>query len=184
MTKQENKEGLDQKKKNQVLLLLCAVIIVLLITIVALLLKGHSDTNIELEETVSSPKRNVVVNEENAEEVAEEILNQQIVAPGTYQVTMNSTWNFQDGGSASDNAYVENSTANTNPVYFDLQLGDTEEVIYESPIIPVGSYLNNIKLDVDLAAGTYDCVLTYHLVDEEQNTLSTLRMTVKIVVIN
>ena len=75
MTKQENKEGLDQKKKNQVLLLLCAVIIVLLITIVALLLKGHSDTNIELEETVSSPKRNVVVNEENAKEQVKETAN-------------------------------------------------------------------------------------------------------------
>lgn len=185
MTEQEKKENQSQRKKSQVLLILCAVIIVLLITIVVLLLKGRNDTNIGLEETVPPPKRNVVINEENAEEMAEEILNRnETVVPGTYEVTMNSTWNFQNGTSSSDNAYVENSTTNTNPVYFDLQLDDTEEIIYESPIIPVGSYLEDIKLDKDLEAGTYDCTLTYHLVDEEQNTLATLRMAVTVVVVN
>lgn len=177
----EQKGGQEQKKGNtgRVLLLVCAVvIIVLLAAVVFLLMRGNGGAAAEDE----APKRNVVVNEENAEEVAEEILNQKVVAPGTYQVTMNSTWNFQNGASSSDNAYVENSTANTNPVYFDLQLTETEEVIYESPVIPVGSHLDDIRLDTDLDAGTYDCVLTYHLVDEEQNTLSTLRMAVTVVV--
>lgn len=181
----EQEKGESQRKRSRILLILCvAVIIVLLVTIVVLLLKNQSDAKINSNKESSLPKRNVVVNEENAEEMAEEILNQEKVVPGTYQVTMNSTWNFQDGTSSSDNAYVENSTANTNNVYFDLQLSDSEETIYESPVIPVGSYLNNIKLDKDLDAGTYDCVLIYHLVDDEQNTLSTLRMAVKVVVNN
>lgn len=182
MVKGENQ---NKREKNQELLIVCATaIIVLLIAIVVLLLKGRGNTDISPEEMTSSSRRNIVVNEENAEEVAEEILNRQVATPRTYEVTMNSTWNFQDGASSSENAYVENSTANTNPVYFDLQLSDTEEVIYESPIIPVGSYLDDIKLDMDLNAGTYDCVLIYHLVDEEQNTLSTLRMAVTVVVAN
>lgn len=185
MLVQEKKEKQIQKNKNGILLILCVVIIIaLLIAIVILLLKNRSDMNMSSDEAASSPKRNVVVNEENAEEVAEDILNRNVVVPGTYEVTMNSTWNFPDGKSSSDNAYVENSTANTTPVYFDLLLADTEEVIYQSPIIPVGSYLNDIKLDKDLDAGTYDCVLIYHLVDEEQNTLSTLRMAVTVVVVN
>lgn len=184
MIEQEKGEIQGQGKRSRMLLILCAVIIVLLIAIVALLLKGHSNANISSEEETSSPRRNVVVNEENAEEVAEEIINQKTVSPGTYRVTMNSTWNFQDGASSSDNAYIENSTANTNAVYCDLQLSDTEEIIYQSPVIPVGSYLDNIKLDKDLDAGTYDCVLIYHLVDDEQNTLATLRMAVKVVVAN
>lgn len=177
----EQRGGQDQKQGNtgRVLLIICAVIIfVLLVTVFVLLVRKNDSTDAEDE----SPKRNVVVNEENAEEVAEEIINRETVAPGTYRVTMNSTWNFKDGTASSDNAYVENSTANTNPVYFDLQLADTEEVIYESPVIPVGSYLDDIKLDTDMDAGTYDCVLIYHLVDEEQSTLSTLRMAVTVVV--
>lgn len=182
---QENKEKQSQGSKGRMLLIFCAVVIIaLLIIIVVLLVKGNNSTNTISTEAASSPKRNVIVNEENAEKVAEEIVNQKTVAPGTYRVTMNSTWNFQDGASSSDNAYVENSTANTNAVYFDLQLADSEEVIYQSPVIPVGSHLTDIKLDKDLDAGTYDCVLIYHLVDDEQNTLATLRMTVKVVVAN
>ena len=183
--KEEKKENQGQEKTPRMLLTLCAVIIVLLLVVVILLLKGHGDTGSDLEETTMPSKRNVVINEENAEEMAVEILNrEEAMVPGTYEVTMNSTWNFQDGTSISDNAYVENSTANTNSVYFDLQLDDTGNIIYESPVIPVGSYLKDIKLDTDLDAGTYECTLTYHLVDEEQNTLATLRMAVTVVVAN
>lgn len=185
MDGQEKRENQVQGNRSRWLLVLCAIVIIVLLTaIVFLLLKNQNNTNISSEEAASSPRRNVVVNEENAEAVAEEIINQTKAVPGTYQVMMNSTWNFQDGASASDNAYVENSNANTNAVYFDLQLSDSEETIYESPVIPVGSYLDNIKLEKDLDAGTYNCVLIYHLVDDEQNTLSTLRMAVKVVVAN
>ncbi len=185
MLEKEKGENQGRENKGKAVLILCAfVIIVLLIMVIVLLLKNRNDTNINSNEVASSPKRNVIVNEENAEKVAEEIINQKTVAPGSYQVTMNSTWNFQDGASSSDNAYVENATANTNAVYFDVQLSDSEEIIYESPIIPVGSHLDDIKLDKDLDAGTYDCVLIYHLVDDEQNTLATLRMAIKVVVAN
>lgn len=166
----------DNKKKERKggknLLIVCAVIIiVILIAVIAVLLNQ--------EET---PKRDVVVNEDNAEEVAKVLLDEETVQPGTYEVTMNSTWNFKDGKSASDNAYVENATVNTNDVYFDVELSDTGKVIYESPVIPRGSYLEEITLKEDLEAGTYDCVLTYHLIDENQNTVSTLTMGLTIVV--
>ena len=82
----------------------------------------------------------------------------------------------------SDNAYVENAESNTNSVYFDVTRTDTEETIFESPILPVGSHLENITLDSDLPAGTYDCVVTYHLLDEEENSISTLKLTVTIIV--
>jgi hypothetical protein len=42
--------------------------------------------------------------------------------------------------------------------------------------------MENITLDEDLDAGTYDCVCIYHLVDENQNTTSTLRVGLTIVV--
>ena len=84
----------------------------------------------------------------------------------------------------SYDAVVENVEKNTNDVYFDVELSDTEETIYESPVIPRGSHLEALTLDKELEAGTYDCVLTYHLIDEDQNTVSTLRMGLTVMVEN
>ena len=104
------------------------------------------------------PKRNVVVTEENAEEVAAQMAEEDYTEPGYYTVNMNS-------------------------VYFDLFVaGDEEEPIYSSPVIPVGSFLENIALEKPLEKGTHDCVVVYHLVDDDQETLSTLRVTVKVIV--
>lgn len=41
-------------------------------------------------------------------------------------------------------------------------------------MIPVGYALQDIALKSDLAAGTYPCTLTYHLVDENSKDISTL----------
>jgi hypothetical protein len=126
--------------------------------------------------------RSVLVTEDNAEEVVEEMLQPPSYAPTSYEVSMTTDWVFPDGNSPSSNAYVENVTDNETPVYFDLQLRDTEEVIYESPVIPLGGTLDNITLNRNLAAGSYDCVMIYHLVDEYQRTLSTLRVGLPITV--
>lgn len=127
-------------------------------------------------------KRPVVVNEDNVEEAIRALDEAQQVPVGSYEAVMNSVWRFPDGDSPSENAYVENVPENTNDVYFDVQLTDTGETIYESPVIPRGRHLNQIVLDKRLEQGTYDCVLIYHLVDEEQRTLSTLRMAITIIV--
>jgi len=72
---------------------------------------------------------------------------------------------------------------NDSNVYFDVLLAEDESVIlYQSPILPPGTHINNIALSQDLDAGTYPCVIVYHLVDEQQVTYSTLRMGMEIVV--
>jgi hypothetical protein len=157
------------------------VIIVLLVVVIVLLAKGK-DTQTATSATESAPKRNVVVTPDNVDEVIAALDEDEVVSAGSYEVTMNTTWNFKDGASASDNAYVENAVDNTNDVYFDITLADTEENIYSSPVIPVGSHLENITLDKELEDGTYDCVVTYTLVDEDQNPLSTVRVSLTIVV--
>ncbi len=124
-------------------------------------------------------KRNVVVTTENVEELIEQLDSEEAVAPGYYTVTMNNVWHFANGTAVSDDAYVENIPGNTNDVYFDLFLAEDEEnAIYESPVIPRGAKFEEVKLDKPLDAGTYDCVMIYHLVDENQDTISTLRVTV------
>ena len=129
-------------------------------------------------------QRTVVVHEDAAERQVQDIINQPFVEPGYYHVSMTMDWVFPDGASPSSNAYVRNRDNNTNDVYFDIQLRDTGETIYESPIIPLGDYIDNITLDTDLDAGEYSCVLIYHLVDENQNEVSTLNMGLTITVEN
>jgi len=173
--------GKDNKKTGngiKIAIILGIVIIIgLLVTVIILLVRGQTAKQ-------EPTKRDVVVNEENAEKVAENLINSDYTPPGYYEVTMNSNWTFPDGETASTNAYVENKTTNTNDVYFDLSLEDTEEVIYSSPIITVGSHLDEIKLDNALEAGDYNCVCTYYLVDKDQKPLSHVSVSVKVKVEN
>ncbi len=155
-----------------------AIIIVLLVVVIILLGRGQ-------EEPQEETRRNVVVTQENAEAVAEEMVNRDYVAPGYYASKMTTTWHFSSGDAISEDAYVENDADNTNDVYFDVFLSSDESTpILESPVIPIGAKMENIALDTVLDAGTYDCIMVYHLVDEDQNTISTLRVGFTIIVEN
>ena len=176
-----SKKGTENGKiSGKTALIVCIAVIVILIGMIAFLLleRKTSDTAAETEQ-----RRNVVVNEQNAEEVAEDMVSTQFTEPGYYTVNMATEWHFATGDAVSSDARVDNVAGNTNPVYFDLFLEENEEEpIYCSPVIPVGSFLEHIALDRPLEAGDYDCVVVYHLVDEEQNTISTLRVAIRIMV--
>lgn len=168
-TESRNKQK-GKNKKTIIIICILAVIAILLGIILFLLLRGDE-------------KRNVVVNKDNAEEIAKEMADQEFVEPGYYTVSMETEWHFSKGDAVSDNAWVENQAENTNDVYFDVFLAEDEDKpIYQSPVIPRGSYLENITLDQSLDKGTHDCVIIYHLVDEEQETISTLRVAFTITV--
>lgn len=152
------------------------VIAALLVTVIVLLVKGNGAVKDEV-------KRNVVVNSNNVEQVAEELIKEEYVAPGYYSTQMSTTWHFATGDAVSEDAYVKNDAGNTNDVFFDVFLASNEdEPILQSPVIPRGSELNEISLEKKLDAGTYDCVMVYHLIDDEQNTVSTLRVAFTIII--
>ncbi len=170
------------RKTNQLILIFCAVVIIILLAVVIALLvrRGGDAAGVSGE-----PKRNVVVNTENAESMAEQMVEDAVeyVEPGYYTVNMATEWHFSKGDAISSDARVDNVIENTNDVYFDVFLEDDEsEAIYKSPVIPRGSFLENIALDKPLEKGTYDCVMVYHLIDDNQDTISTLRVTIQIVV--
>ena len=177
---QDKKKGSGTNKSLFIVCIVAAVIIVALVGVIVVLMNSKSDdsNSIATEEPVEKEQRSVLITEDNMDELAEQILNQDETEgiPMNYQVTMNSTWEFEDGQSASGNAYVANSENNETPVYFDVMRNDTQEVIYQSPVIPLGMDLDDIVLDVDLDAGDYECTLVYHLIDDEQNTLTTVNM--------
>lgn len=164
------------KKGGKVALVICIVAIITLLGVVIYLLLKNGESD-------NSTKRNVVVNKQNVEEVISQLTENEKVSGGSYQVTMNGTWNFANGAAASDNAYVENAAANVNSVYFDITRNDTDETIYESPILPVGSHLKEITLDTELPAGTYDCVMKYQLLaDDDESVISSVKVNLTIVI--
>jgi hypothetical protein len=166
------------KKAKAAIVIGSVVIIALLATVIVLLLRGKEE-----KEKEPLDKRNVVVNEDNVDQVVEQMMNEKYVPPGYYNSQMTTTWNFATGDGVSTDAYVANASENTNDVYFDVVLEEDEsQVIYKSPIIPRGSSLDGIKLDTPLSKGEHNAVLIYHLVDGEQNTVSTLRVGIKIIV--
>lgn len=155
------------KSNRKIMIISLGVIAVLLIVIVVLITRKPEEEE----------KRNVVVTKDNVEEVVDDMLNQKYIEPGYYSTQMSTVWNFTTGDAVSEDAYVVNDEDNTNDVYFDVFLADDESTpILKSPVIPRGGELRNIALDQPLDAGTHDCVMVYHLVDEEQNTVSTLRV--------
>jgi len=175
----------DSSKSNKTIIAGIAIIIILLIVVVVLLLTRGNNQGKEVNE---ESKRGVVVTEDNVEEVVKDMVDAQgeETEPSQvayYSVTMNYEWKFPTGNAPSSNAYVENNTNNVTDVYFDVFLADDEtEAIYESPIIPVGEHIRDFSLSKDLDPGTYQCICVYHLVDENQITLSTLRVKVTVIV--
>ncbi|MBP0961147.1 MAG: hypothetical protein J5864_03295 [Oscillospiraceae bacterium] len=166
----------EEKKKDKKLILIILLLLFIIIGLIFFIFfmkknDGGDDKAID---------RNVLVDEDNAEDVVEKLLNEERVPLGRYQVTMSTTWTFENGKSTSEDAYVANVDRNTNAVYFDLVRSDTEEVILASPIIPLGKKLDNITLDTDLPKGTYDCVCTYHLVDDDMQPISKVNVGVTV----
>lgn len=180
MAEQSKKSNSSGNGLKIIIIVGIVVVVALLAVIIVLLLKNNNKPA----DTVEEEKRPVVVSQEtNAEDIVDEMLQEEYIAPGYYEVKMTTTWNFASGDAESSNAYVANDAGNTNDVYFDIVLAEDEsQVIYKSPVIPRGGELENIKLDQSLSAGTYDCVCIYNLVDENQNPVSELRVGLTIVV--
>ena len=117
--------------------------------------------------------RPTVISEDNIEDFINQM--DEPVPDGSYEVVMNTEWIFKDNKS---NAYIENSINNTRTVYFDLFLSDTQEMVYSSPYIPVGEKIQGFVLDADLEVGEYSGRVTYYLVDEENEIVSELSVSV------
>lgn len=166
-------EKANTKKKGILPVIIGIAAVIIVIVGVIILTQGGKSKD------TASEQRNVVVNPDNLDDVLDDLKNQKTES-GTYEVTMNTTWEFEKGDSASTNAYVENSTSNKNAVYFDIVRTDTDDKIYESPVLTVGSHLEKITLDKALEKGSYDCTLTYHLLDEKGNPTSKLNLSLTI----
>ncbi len=100
-----------------------------------------------------------------SEEEIAAALNSKVEA-GMINISMNTSPIFPDGNSEG-NLMIVNELVNTYPQRVELVRNDTDEVIYSSAAIPVGSKIAAAKLDVELPAGTYECTAMFHSLDPE-----------------
>ena len=114
---------------------------------------------------------NMVVTEDSRD-VAKII--QEKTEKGMIAVRMTQNWVFTDRGMRS-NAYLANSQRNTTDLCFTVTLEDTGEIIMESPIVPIGSCIENFPLNRELEPGKYDAIVAHQQVENGEiiNTVLT-----------
>ncbi len=88
------------------------------------------------------------------------------VEEGMINISMNTSPVFQTGAS-SGNLMIVNEGINRYPQVVEIVRNDTNETVYTSGGIAVGSKIENAKLSVDLDAGTYECTALFYNVDAE-----------------
>ena len=79
-------------------------------------------------------------------------------------ISMNTAPYFENG-TAEGNVMIVNEDINLYPQQVEFIRNDTQEVIYQSKAIPVGSKIERAALDVELPAGTYECTAMFHNLD-------------------
>lgn len=123
---------------------------------------------------------NYVIDESNLEEIKDEMAEK--MEEGMFSTEMNLLWHFPTAKEPSSDAYVGNSEANNSPVFFEIYLADTQELVYTSTVLPVGSKLKELKLDRELAVGEYEAVCKFNLLDEEGNKKSDVSVAVTLII--
>lgn len=177
-------EANEKNGGNKKLLIIAVVVIVILLCVVgamAALLIGNNKTA----ETTPKSENKVIISAEDAKEVVEQAAAEEkssVHIPQSYAISQNDVWTFSKDTQETSNANVVNDESNETPVYFDLIVDETDEVIYSSPILELGAGLDGFKLEKPLEAGEYVCTIIYHLVDEEQNELTTVNVGVTVIV--
>lgn len=171
-----------KKQRNMIIIIAIAflVLVTALVTCIVLLLTKQKEEPVQ--ESQSVPRSTVLdrgfVDEGNAGDIMDEMTEK--VSKGMFECKMTTAWTFDDGKSASPNAYVANVENNLYTLYFDVYEESTNELLYSSPMLPVGTELKNFKLNKELAAGEYDAVVMYTMVDENLEEVSSVGFKVTI----
>lgn len=172
MSNQEKSEN-HSKKKKVIIIIAFVVLFIALMVCILLLLKRDEEKD---------PLNRGFVEEDNTDTIMDNMADK--VAEGMFECKMSTSWTFDDADSVSPNAYVANVENNRHTIYFDVYEAETNELLYSSPLIPVGEELNKVKLDKKLPAGDYEAVVMYTLVDENEEEVSTVGFNITISVIN
>ena len=120
--------------------------------------------------------------EQLSQEEIEDRLNTQL-EEGMINISMNTSPYFEDSTSKG-NLMIVNETINRYPQKVQIIRNDTDEIIYTSGAIAVGSKIEAAALDVDLDAGTYECTALFHNLDNSGNIIGSAGAIITITIKN
>lgn len=173
----EKKVRLRKADKKTIAVIASLVVIILILAgVVLYMLFAPKD------KSSKGDVRPILVTEDNAEDVVDEL--QDDSWDTRYNCRMSNSWTFENGQAESEDAYVANTDYNHYPVYFEVQLDESGEIVYKSPMIPVGSEIKGLTLDKSLAAGNYPATVIYHLMNENDEEVSSVGFTINIRVLH
>lgn len=86
------------------------------------------------------------------------------VDEGMINISMNTSPSFANG-TAAGSLMIVNESINRYPQVVEITRNDTNDVIYKSGAIPVGSKIESAKLAAYLDPGTYECTAMFYNVD-------------------
>lgn len=84
-------------------------------------------------------------------------------------IEMNKVPVFENG-KAEGNLNIVNDKRNYYDFFVEIYRDDTNERIYQSKVIKVGTYLQFAKLNVPLEKGVYECTAVFKAVHPEEST--------------
>lgn len=148
----------QKAKTNKVIVIILIIVIAILGIIIYMLLNPKKKN----EDVVVTPK--------NVKEI-QKALDDGPDPDAQYTVEMTNVWNV--AGNTADNAYVKNAVQNHRTVFFDVTLEGEAEPLYKSDYLNVGDEVRGITLDKTLEPGAYKATLTYHLVDDNKEEITT-----------
>lgn len=165
----EEAEDLSAELKRRRRKIILAFLVIIILIILLLSKCSHDgESGIKLP-TIFGTEQDANVEEGGIEKRSQEEiiaeLNQK-VADGMINISMNTNPVFKSGTSEG-NLLIVNEKVNKQPQIVEIYLSETDELVYRSGMIPVGSKVENDKLDVDLPMGIHDCYAVFHRVDPE-----------------
>lgn len=174
---------MNGKTQNIILITMLGLIVILLCVSCYLLGVAHGRSEAaEITGNVGERElRSTVVNKDNVDNVSAGFEGRKR-GPQSYEVIMNTEWEFGEDGMQSINAYVENSRDNNNAVRFTVALEDRpDKILYRSSEIPLGGKVTDIKLSEPVPKGRSKAIVTYMLLDERGKSTGEVKAGVTLV---
>ncbi len=152
---------MEQKKsKKKILVIAAFIVLAAVIGILGIVIYKL----VNKEEEVQRPERAV------SEGLVVGGSTNQKASEARFTTDMNMVWTFPSGSDTSNNAQIGNSKSNLYECYFEVYLDDEEQtLLYSSPVLPVGTRIDKLKLNQVLPDGSYEAICTFHLLDDEDS---------------
>lgn len=153
--------GKNVKEKKRLLPVCCAAVALVLVGVV--ILRTPSRNTLELDDNATMGPLPGIDMEQRQKELQQQ-LDETMVA-----FSINSSPVFASGR-AEGNLMLENPETNAKLLVVEIHLDSTDEIIYQSKALPVGSYIETARLDKVLDPGTYPATAYFKAYRESDQT--------------